>query len=231
MLPDLQLLGNGAVDAAGRLRKSFLFADGHVVALIDAARRENFRQQPDQRFLPALHAERGDLERKAVGKFIDRQAGQAVRFSEHDAAGIRKAEAPAVFPCAQEAAAEKFPVDRLVCVAREHADADLGVRVPETARGKAQAAVEHVHKAALFAGVVGPVQLVFKDPRRAPRTRDSSPRRRHTWPDTFICILPCRPLSEGSPRGSSPRLPPASDQASRASGSVRPQCARWRPHG
>ena len=64
-----------------------------------------------------------------------------------------------------------------------------------------------------------------------PRTRDSSPRRRHTWPDTFICILPCRPLSEGSPRGSSPRLPPASGRASRASGSVRPQCARWRPHG
>ena len=167
VLPNLKLVRHRPEDAAGHLRKPLFFAHGHVVPLKNALRMKNLVQQLDQDRLPALHAERRDLKREAGGEFVDRQPRKAVGLAEDDAAGVLEAERPPILPRAQQPAAEKRAVDRLVPAAREHTDADFRAGIPESARAEAQAAVEHVNDAACLAGVVRPVKLIFKDPRRA----------------------------------------------------------------
>ena len=163
MLPDHDLIRDLAVDAGLDLCQALLFPNRQIVALIDAARRKDLRQKPDQHRLPLLHAETGDLKRQAAGKFIHRQPRQAVRFTKDHAARIPEAQRLPRLPRGLDAAAEKGAVDHLLLVTRQNADGQPGSGIKKTAGGKALPAVQHVDDAAVGADIVRPVQLVIID--------------------------------------------------------------------
>ena len=122
VLADLDLIGNGAVDAGFDLRKALFFADRKIVALVDTLGAEKRGKDLYDVLLPGFQAKASDLKAQIVCKFIDRQAGKAVGFAEDDAAGVLKAQSLAGVPGAFDAAAEKVAVDLLVRVTCQDAD-------------------------------------------------------------------------------------------------------------
>ena len=92
MLPDLHCLRHLAVDAAGHQGHSLLDADGKIVALINALRREDLHENGDQLLFPLLHAKGHDLKAQIISIFIHRQAGKTVGLTEDHPAGVLKAE-------------------------------------------------------------------------------------------------------------------------------------------
>ena len=163
VLPDDELLRDRAVDAGLDLRQPLFFAHGQIVPLIDPARGKDLREDLHQRFFPLLETEAGDLERQAVGKFVDGQPRQPVRLAEDHPARVGKAQRLPRLPRRADAAGEKVTVDRLLRPTREHADGQLRPGVKEPAGHEALAAVQHVDDAAVGADIVRPVQLVVID--------------------------------------------------------------------
>lgn len=62
VFPDHKFLRNRAVNARFDLRQAFFFAHRQIVALINAARSEQFCQNRNQFRLPLLQSQAGDLE-------------------------------------------------------------------------------------------------------------------------------------------------------------------------
>ena len=108
VLADDELRRDSAVDAAPCAAPCPPFAHGKVVALINALRPEHLGQNGENIIPHALHTERDDLERQTVAEFVHRQARQAVRLTENDAAGIREAQRLPVFPCRTDAGAPRM---------------------------------------------------------------------------------------------------------------------------
>ena len=129
VLTDDELRRNRAVDAALALLHALLFAHGKVVALINALRPEHLGQNGENIIPHALHTERDDLERQTVAEFVHRQAGQAIRLAENDAACVRKTQCLPVFPCRTDAALPEGAVDGLAALARDEPHRDLGAAV------------------------------------------------------------------------------------------------------
>ena len=175
MLTDDELWRDSAVDAALALLHALLFAHGKVVALINALRPEHLGQNGENIIPHALHTERDDLERQAVAEFVHRQAGQAIRLAENDAACVRKAQCLPVFPCRADAALPEGAVDGLAALARDEPHRDLGAAVEKARALIAHAAVEHLDKAAVLAGVVRPVDFIVIDPAAAGGKRLAAP--------------------------------------------------------
>ena len=167
MLADRNFIGDGAGKAGLDLGQALFFADGKIVALVDALGREEVFQNRDDGAFPAFQAEAGDLKAEVIGEFVDGEAGKAVCLAEDDAAGIGKAEGFARLPRGCNAAAEEIFVDVFCFVAREDADGDLGLGIEKAAGGELQAVVQNVDDAAVGAGVVGPVEFVFENQRLA----------------------------------------------------------------
>ena len=163
MLADFNLIRNAAIDAGFDLGKSFFFADGKIVTLVDAEGMEEVRKNVYEALLPRLQTETGDLKAEIACEFIDRESGKTVRFSKDDAAGIGKAELRSCAPCRFDAGTEKVLGNSFGWVARQDADGDFGAGIEKAAGGKAQMLVQYVDDAAVGAGVVCPVQLVVED--------------------------------------------------------------------
>ena len=117
MLADDELRRDSAVDAALALLHALLFPHSEIVALINALRPEHLGQNGENIIPHALHTERDDLERQTVAEFVHRQAGQAIRLAENDAACVRKAQCLPVFPCRTDAALPEGAVDGLAALA------------------------------------------------------------------------------------------------------------------
>ena len=175
VLTDDELRRDRAVDAALALLHALLFAHGKVVALINALRPEHLGQNGENIIPHALHTERDDLERQTVAEFVHRQAGQAIRLAENDAACVRKAQCLPVFPCRTDAALPECAVDGLAALARDEPHRDLGAAVEKARALIAHAAVEHLDKAAVLAGVVRPVDFIVIDPAAAGSKRLAAP--------------------------------------------------------
>ena len=175
VLTDDELRRDSAVDAALALLHALLFAHGKVVALINALRPEHLGQNGENIIPHALHTERDDLERQAVAEFVHRQTGQAIRLAENDAACVRKAQRLPVFPCRTDAALPEGAVDGLAALVRDEPHRDLGAAVEKARALIAHAAVEHLDKAAVLAGVVRPVDFIVIDPAAAGGKRLAAP--------------------------------------------------------
>ena len=117
VLTDDELRRDRAVDAALALLHALLFPHSEIVALINALRPEHLGQNGENIIPHALHTERDDLERQAVAEFVHRQAGQAIRLAENDAACVRKAQCLPVFPRRTDAALPECAVDGLAALA------------------------------------------------------------------------------------------------------------------
>ena len=101
-----------------------------------------------------------DAMRAALGS----EAGQAIRLAENDAACVRKTQCLPVFPCRTDASLPEGAVDGLAALARDEPHRDLGAAVEKARALIAHAAVEHLDKAAVLAGVVRPVDFIVIDP-------------------------------------------------------------------
>ena len=175
MLADDELRRHRAVDAALALLHALLFPHSEIVALINALRPEHLGQNGENIIPHALHTERDDLERQAIAEFVHRQTGQAIRLAENDAACVRKTQCLPVFPCRTDAALPEGAVDGLAALARDEPHRDLGAAVEKARALIAHAAVEHLDKAAVLAGVVRPVDFIVIDPAAAGGKRLAAP--------------------------------------------------------
>ena len=161
------------------LLQSLLFPQLHVVALVDAGDglavgAQHLYQHGQQLSLDLLHAVGEHLHREQIVEPVHRQAREAVRLAEDDAAAVqvlRPQHGLAVLPGPAELALPEGVVKAVVGVAGEEPHPDFGVLGQKAGAQVASLAAEHIHQGAVFhgAGLVGDFLAV--DPGMSPVQR------------------------------------------------------------
>ena len=157
------------------LLHALLFAQGDVVALIDArdllpVGAQCLDEQPENHRLDAIHAETQHLRHEDIFKPVDREPGEVVRLAEDNpaaAAVLLAHHGLAVVPCVLHAPRPERAVKAVVRVAREEPHADHGAAVIKARAEVAPLPAEHVHKRAVLGALRRLRHLPGVDPRVA----------------------------------------------------------------
>ena len=179
VLADLRHGARGHVPALERepalpLLHTLKRADGRVIALENAVDHnavlsEDLDEQREKHLLDALHADGEGLRDEQVFKAVHRQAGEAVRLAEDDAAAgnVRAHDRLAVVPSVADAAAPEVRVEAVVRVAGEQADTDLALAGEKAAAKVFPFLAHRVHERAVFHALGRGDDLLRVDPRVA----------------------------------------------------------------
>ena len=147
-------------------------ADGHIVALVDAADvlsvlPQHLDQQREQPVLDALHAHTQRLGHQHAFEPVHRQTREQVGFAEDHAAApaVRLAHHHlAVVPGVADAPLPEGIGEVIVGIAAHQPHPDLGAAVVEPAAQPAAAAAHHVHQRAVLRPAVHGGDLPLVDP-------------------------------------------------------------------
>ena len=145
--------------------------DGQVVALIEPADAlpvllQHLRQKGKQQIFDPLDPHGESLRHQKVGKAVHRQAGEAVRLTENEAAAVRLPvhDSLAVVPGVLDPPLPEGGVKAVVGVAGEDAHPDLAVLAEKAGAQVPALAADHVHQTAVGAVPLQADHFALVDP-------------------------------------------------------------------
>ena len=160
----LHPVGHLAAQQAGGLLHALQPSHGNVAALPDARGLNDLHQQIAEHVLDALNAQRQRLHHQHRAELVHHQSGQKVGLGIDQPAGLGIAQELSILPRVADAPFKERPVAGLV-IARQNAQADLGLGIVKAPADKLAAKIAHVHDVAVFERAVHLLDLRRVNPR------------------------------------------------------------------